>query len=140
MDVTADDAISPPLAFSGQRLDWRDLPRHVRSRIAELAGAPVSAEIGATTGFSPGFAAVLEFSKVWEPLKPVYDWYSFRVLPRLGQFAAGDGESYRYLAESIRMHPDREALKALMEASGFDSVAIHNLAAGVVALHLGYRY
>jgi len=61
-DVTADDAHAPPLAFSGQRLDWRDLPRRVRSRISELAGAPVSAEIGATTGFSPGFAAVLEFS------------------------------------------------------------------------------
>ncbi len=60
--MTADDAHAPPLAFSGQRLDWRDLPRHVRSRIAELAGAPVTAEIGATTGFSPGFAAVLEFA------------------------------------------------------------------------------
>jgi demethylmenaquinone methyltransferase/2-methoxy-6-polyprenyl-1,4-benzoquinol methylase len=87
-----------------------------------------------------GVAAVLEFSRVWEPLKPLYDWYSFRVLPRLGQFAANDGESYRYLAESIRMHPDQNALKALMEASGFENVAFHNLAAGVVALHLGYRY
>ena len=87
-----------------------------------------------------GVAAILEFSQVWEPLKPVYDWYSFSVLPRLGQLAAGDGDSYRYLAESIRMHPDQAALKALMVASGFDDVAIHNLAAGVVALHLGYRF
>ena len=87
-----------------------------------------------------GVAAVLEFSKVWEPLKPAYDWYSFSVLPRLGKLVAGDGESYRYLAESIRMHPDLAELKTLMEDSGFDSVAYHNLAAGVVALHLGYRF
>jgi demethylmenaquinone methyltransferase/2-methoxy-6-polyprenyl-1,4-benzoquinol methylase len=87
-----------------------------------------------------GVAAVLEFSKVWEPLKPAYDWYSFSVLPRLGKLVAGDGESYRYLAESIRMHPDQAELKTLMEDSGFDSVAFHNLAAGVVALHLGYRF
>jgi len=87
-----------------------------------------------------GVAAILEFSQVWEPLKPVYDWYSFSVLPRLGQWAASDGDSYRYLAESIRMHPDQDALKALMVESGFDDVAFHNLAAGVVALHLGYRF
>jgi len=87
-----------------------------------------------------GVAAVLEFSKVWEPLKPAYDWYSFSVLPRLGKLVAGNGESYRYLAESIRMHPDQAELKTLMEDSGFDSVAFHNLAAGVVALHLGYRF
>jgi demethylmenaquinone methyltransferase/2-methoxy-6-polyprenyl-1,4-benzoquinol methylase len=87
-----------------------------------------------------GVVAVLEFSRVWQPLAPAYDWYSFTMLPRLGQFVAGDGESYRYLAESIRMHPDQAALKALMEGSGFDRVEYHNLAAGVVALHLGYRF
>ena len=87
-----------------------------------------------------GVAAVLEFSRVWQPLAPAYDWYSFTMLPRLGQFVAGDGESYRYLAESIRVHPDQAALKALMERSGFDRVEYHNLAAGVVALHLGYRF
>jgi demethylmenaquinone methyltransferase/2-methoxy-6-polyprenyl-1,4-benzoquinol methylase len=87
-----------------------------------------------------GVAAVLEFSRVWQPLAPAYDWYSFTVLPRLGQFVARDGESYRYLAESIRMHPDQTALKTLMEGSGFDRVEYHNLAAGVVALHLGYRF
>jgi len=87
-----------------------------------------------------GVVAVLEFSRVWQPLAPVYDWYSFKVLPRLGQFAAGDAASYRYLAESIRMHPDQATLKAAMEAAGFDRVECHNLAAGVVALHLGYRF
>jgi len=87
-----------------------------------------------------GVAAVLEFSKVWEPLAPAYDWYSFNVLPRLGRLVAGDDASYRYLAESIRMHPDQAALKAMMEQSGFDRVEVHNLAAGAVALHLGYRY
>jgi len=85
-----------------------------------------------------GVAAVLEFSKVWEPLRPAYDWYSFNVLPRLGRLIARDDASYRYLAESIRMHPDQAALKAMMEQAGFDRVEVHNLAAGVVALHLGY--
>ena len=87
-----------------------------------------------------GVAAVLEFSRVWEPLAPAYDWYSFNVIPRLGKLVAGDDASYRYLAESIRVHPDQAALKAMMEAAGFDAVAVHNLAAGVVALHLGHVY
>jgi len=87
-----------------------------------------------------GVAAVLEFSRVAAPLAPAYDWYSFNVLPRLGRLIAGDDASYRYLAESIRMHPDQAALKAMMEQAGFDSVKVHNLMAGVVALHLGYKY
>ncbi len=87
-----------------------------------------------------GVAAVLEFSRVWAPLSPAYDWYSFNVLPRLGKLVAGDDASYRYLAESIRMHPDQETLKSMMEEAGFDSVAVHNLAAGVVALHLAHKY
>ena len=85
-----------------------------------------------------GVAAVLEFSHVWKPLAPAYDWYSFNVIPRIGKLVAGDDASYRYLAESIRMHPDQEMLKTMMEAAGFDRVVVHNLAAGVVALHLGY--
>ncbi len=87
-----------------------------------------------------GVALVLEFSRVWQPLAPAYDWYSFNVLPRLGRLVAGDAASYRYLAESIRMHPDQATLKAMMEQAGFDRVEIHNLTAGVVAVHLGYRY
>ena len=87
-----------------------------------------------------GVAAVLEFSRVWEPLAPAYDWYSFNVIPRIGKLVAGDDASYRYLAESIRVHPDQAALKAMMEAAGFDTVDVHNLAAGVVALHLGRVY
>jgi len=87
-----------------------------------------------------GVAAVLEFSKVWSPLAPAYDWYSFNVLPRLGRLIAGDDASYRYLAESIRMHPDQAALKSMMEQAGFDRVEVHNLAAGAVALHLGIHY
>jgi len=85
-----------------------------------------------------GVAAVLEFSRVWAPLAPAYDWYSFNVIPRIGKLVAGDDASYRYLAESIRMHPDQAALKGMMDDAGFDRVAVHNLAAGVVALHLGY--
>jgi demethylmenaquinone methyltransferase/2-methoxy-6-polyprenyl-1,4-benzoquinol methylase len=87
-----------------------------------------------------GVAAVLEFSHVYPPLAPFYDWYSFNVLPRLGRFVAGDEASYRYLAESIRMHPDQEALKAMMEQAGFGRVEVFNLTAGVVALHLGHKY
>ena len=87
-----------------------------------------------------GVAVILEFSRVAAPLAPAYDWYSFAVLPRLGRLVAGDEASYRYLAESIRMHPDQEALKALMERAGFESVEYHNLTAGVVALHVGRVY
>ncbi|HQU51306.1 MAG TPA: class I SAM-dependent methyltransferase [Casimicrobiaceae bacterium] len=87
-----------------------------------------------------GAALVLEFSKVAAPLAPAYDWYSFNVLPRLGALVAGDEASYRYLAESIRMHPDQQALKAMMEQAGFDAVEVHNLTAGVVALHVGRVY
>jgi len=86
-----------------------------------------------------GRLLVLEFSKVAEPLRKPYDWYSFQVLPRLGQWVAGDSESYRYLAESIRVHPDQTELKAMMKAAGFGHVDVHNLAAGVVALHVGVR-
>ncbi|GIK86067.1 MAG: ubiquinone/menaquinone biosynthesis C-methyltransferase UbiE [Betaproteobacteria bacterium] len=84
-----------------------------------------------------GVALVLEFSRVWAPLAPAYDWYSFNILPRLGALVARDDGSYRYLAESIRVHPDQEALKALMEQAGFDRVEYHNLTAGVVAVHVG---
>ena len=84
-----------------------------------------------------GKLLVLEFSKVAPPLSKLYDWYSFQVLPRLGKMVAGDDASYRYLAESIRMHPDQQTLKALMQESGFAHVDIHNLSLGVVALHVG---
>ena len=84
-----------------------------------------------------GAALVLEFSRVASPLAPAYDWYSFNVLPRLGQLIAHDEASYRYLAESIRVHPDQEALKTMMERAGFDRVEYHNLTAGVVAVHVG---
>jgi len=87
-----------------------------------------------------GVALILEFSRVWQPLAPAYDWYSFNVLPRLGRLVAGDETSYRYLAESIRVHPDQAALKTMMEAAGFERVDWNNLSAGVVALHRGYAF
>ncbi len=87
-----------------------------------------------------GRLLVLEFSKVWKPLEKVYDAYSFKLLPWLGQKIAGDAESYRYLAESIRMHPDQEALKAMMEQAGLERVEVFNMTAGVVALHRGYKF
>ena len=87
-----------------------------------------------------GVALILEFSRIWEPLRPAYDWYSFNVLPRLGKIVAGDDASYRYLAESIRVHPDQPALKAMMEHAGFERVEWFNLAAGIVALHRGYVF
>ena len=86
-----------------------------------------------------GKLLVLEFSKVAPPLEKIYDWYSFKVLPRLGKLVAGDDASYRYLAESIRMHPSQEELKALMKASGFGHVDFHNLTGGLVALHAGIK-
>ena len=87
-----------------------------------------------------GRVLVLEFSRVWKPVAPLYDAYSFQVLPRLGKAVAGDADSYRYLAESIRMHPDQETLKDMMYGAGFDRVDYHNLAAGIVALHRGVKY
>ena len=86
-----------------------------------------------------GRLLVLEFSKVWEPLSPFYDLYSFKVLPWLGSKIVGDADSYRYLAESIRMHPDQETLKGMMEHAGLAKVEYFNLTAGVVALHRGYK-
>jgi demethylmenaquinone methyltransferase/2-methoxy-6-polyprenyl-1,4-benzoquinol methylase len=87
-----------------------------------------------------GRLLVLEFSKVWKPLEKAYDLYSFKLLPWLGEKIAGDADSYRYLAESIRMHPDQAMLKAMMERSGLERVEVFNLTAGVVALHRGYKF
>jgi demethylmenaquinone methyltransferase / 2-methoxy-6-polyprenyl-1,4-benzoquinol methylase len=86
-----------------------------------------------------GKLLVLEFSKVAKPLQKAYDWYSFKVLPRLGKAVAGDDASYRYLAESIRMHPAQEELKTLMKEGGFGHVDYHNMTGGVVALHVGIK-
>ena len=86
-----------------------------------------------------GKLLVLEFSKPAEALKPIYDLYSFRVLPTLGKLIANDEDSYRYLAESIRMHPDQETLKGMMEDAGFERCRFHNLTGGIVALHVGYQ-
>jgi len=86
-----------------------------------------------------GRVIVLEFSRPWKPLARAYDAYSFEVLPRLGKYVAKDEAAYRYLAESIRMHPDQETLKAMMESAGLVRVEYFNLAAGVVALHRGWK-
>ena len=86
-----------------------------------------------------GRLLVLEFSRVWEPLAKAYDVYSFRLLPWLGERVAGDASAYRYLAESIRMHPDQEMLAGMMRGAGLDQVDYFNLAAGVVALHRGWK-
>jgi len=87
-----------------------------------------------------GRLLVLEFSRIWPPLGKAYDWYSFNVLPWLGRTVAGDEASYRYLAESIRMHPDQEQMKHMLEQAGLEDVGYYNLAAGIVALHRGYKY
>ena len=86
-----------------------------------------------------GRLLVLEFSQVWKPLQKPYDLYSFGVLPWLGGKVAGDAAAYRYLAESIRMHPDQRALAAMMERTGLERVEYFNLAAGAVAVHRGYK-
>lgn len=87
-----------------------------------------------------GRLLVLEFSKIWPPLEKIYDIYSFKLLPWLGEKIAGDAASYRYLAESIRMHPDQATLKTMMEQAGLERVEAFNLTAGVVALHRGYKF
>ena len=87
-----------------------------------------------------GRLVVLEFSKVSRPLEKIYDAYSFRLLPRIGQVVANDADSYRYLAESIRMHPGQEELKKMMEDAGLEKVEYFNMTAGVVAVHRGYKY
>lgn len=86
-----------------------------------------------------GRLLVLEFSRIWKPLAPAYDLYSFKVLPWLGQKVANDSASYQYLAESIRMHPDQETLRQMMETAGFERTEYFNLAVGAVALHRGYK-
>jgi demethylmenaquinone methyltransferase / 2-methoxy-6-polyprenyl-1,4-benzoquinol methylase len=86
-----------------------------------------------------GRLIVLEFSHIWAPLSKAYDVYSFKVLPWMGKRVANDSDSYRYLAESIRMHPDQETLKDMMKSVGLERVEYFNLAAGAVALHRGYK-
>ncbi|WP_319242130.1 bifunctional demethylmenaquinone methyltransferase/2-methoxy-6-polyprenyl-1,4-benzoquinol methylase UbiE [uncultured Propionivibrio sp.] len=87
-----------------------------------------------------GRLLVLEFSRVWKPLAPAYDFYSFKVIPRIGKWVTEDEDSYRYLAESIRMHPDQDTLKSMMEAAGLEKVDYFNLTLGVVALHRGFKF
>ena len=87
-----------------------------------------------------GKTMILEFSKPVQILQPIYDWYSFKVLPWLGKQVARDAASYQYLAESIRMHPDQEVLKQMMFDAGFDQVEVHRLSGGIVALHMAYKF
>ena len=88
-----------------------------------------------------GRLLVLEFSKPeHEALSKAYDFYSFNILPKMGQLVANDSESYQYLAESIRMHPDQETLKSMMEDAGFEHTSYQNLTGGIVALHRGFKY
>ena len=92
-------------------------------------------------GLKPGGRLlILEFSRPVRMLKPAYDFYSFNILPRLGGWIARDTDSYRYLAESIRMHPDQQTLKGLMETAGFEDCDYHNLSGGIVAIHRGYKF
>ena len=111
------------VAFGLRNMTRKDAALHEMNRVLKAGGKLL----------------VLEFSKVARPLEKIYDWYSFKVLPGLGKLVAGDDASYRYLAESIRMHPDQHELKALMQQNGFGHVDYHNLTGGVVALHVGIK-
>jgi len=106
--------------------------RNVTDKITALRSMRRTLKLG-------GKLMILEFSEPSKAIKPAYDLYSFKVLPVIGKIVAKDADSYQYLAESIRVHPDQETLKAMMEEAGFERCRYHNLAAGIVALHVGYR-
>jgi len=123
------------LPFDGQTFDCITMAfglRNVTDKDAALASMFRVLKPG-------GKAMILEFSEPNKAIKPAYDLYSFKVLPTLGKLVTDDPDSYQYLAESIRMHPDQETLKSMMESAGFERCRFHNLAAGIVALHIGYR-
>ena len=124
------------LPFPAERFDCVSIAfglRNVTRKLAALAEMRRVLKPG-------GRLIVLEFSKAWAPVRPLYDAYSFGILPQLGKLVAKDAAAYRYLAESIRMHPDQEALKAMLEEAGLERVEYFNLAAGVVAVHRGYKF
>jgi demethylmenaquinone methyltransferase/2-methoxy-6-polyprenyl-1,4-benzoquinol methylase len=123
------------LPFAGDRFDCVSVAFGLRNMTHKERALAEMARV-ARPG---GRVIVLEFSRPWKPLARAYDAYSFNILPRLGKYVAKDEAAYRYLAESIRMHPDQEALKAMMEAAGLARVEYFNLAAGVVALHRGWK-
>jgi demethylmenaquinone methyltransferase/2-methoxy-6-polyprenyl-1,4-benzoquinol methylase len=142
-DKLIDQGIVAPLALcDAEKLPFRDDTfdvvsvafglRNMTRKEAALAEMRRVAKPG-------GRVIVLEFSRPWKPLAKAYDAYSFNVLPALGKYVAKDEAAYRYLAESIRMHPDQETLKAMMQGAGLDRVEYFNLAAGVVALHRGWK-
>ena len=137
-----DGVVAPPAVCDAERLPFPDgafdrvcvafgLRNMTRIEQALREFARVTADRGRLL--------VLEFSRIAEPLQRPYDWYSFRVMPCIGKVVAGDSQSYRYLAESIRMHPAQGELKAMLKRSGFGHVEVHNLAAGAVALHVGIK-
>lgn len=119
-DASFDCAI---VAFGLRNMTHKDLALAEMQRVLKVGGRLL----------------VLEFSQVWKPLQPVYDAYSFKLIPLIGKLVAKDADSYQYLAESIRMHPDQETLKQMMQSAGFAKVEYYNLAAGVVALHKGWK-
>src|SRR5215831_7214180 len=124
------------LPFPSDRFDCVSIAFGLRNMTRKVAGLAEMRRV-----LRPGGRLlVLEFSRVWPPLAPLYDAYSFQVLPRLGKLVAGDAGAYRYLAESIRMHPAQDELAQMLKDAGLERVDCFNLAAGVVALHRGYKF
>ena len=142
-DKLIDRGVQPPLAIcDAEKLPFRDETFDcvsVAFGLRNMTRKEVALAEMARVARPGGRVLVLEFSRPWKPLTRAYDAYSFTVLPALGKYVARDEAAYRYLAESIRMHPDQETLKSLMLAAGLGRVEYFNLSAGVVALHRGYK-
>jgi demethylmenaquinone methyltransferase/2-methoxy-6-polyprenyl-1,4-benzoquinol methylase len=140
-----DHGISGNVSFAQLNAEQLPFPDNSFDRVTIAFGLRVTDKQRALNAIARvlrpgGQLLVLEFSRPVSALKPAYDFYSFKILPRIGQLVAHDADSYRYLAESIRMHPDQDTLQGMLEQAGLEQCDYHNLTGGIVAIHRGYKF